>query len=49
MASGHTDVQWAPFMSDLPKDENEWVMVGQMDGNDATTKCLPYDCKGLSY
>lgn len=51
MASGHTDesaagvpegVQWAPFMSDLPEDENEWVMVGQKDGNDATT-CYTHD------
>ena len=51
VASGHTDesatgvpegVQWAPFMSDLPEDENEWVMVGQKDGNDATT-CYTHD------
>jgi hypothetical protein len=29
-------------MSDLPEDENEWVMVGQKDGNDATT-CYTHD------
>ena len=51
VASGHTDVsamgvpedvQWAPFMSDLPNDENKWVMVGQKDRNDATT-CYTHD------